>query len=154
VINIAVAFLGGDMESPTFINWPAGMLEEMGFATQEDLKKFCLHLLKSMYGNVDVALQFFKTYSTHLTGPMMEVQQSLADPCVFYKRNENNKTVLIAVCFVDDTLLVGTKEEVKWFKRGIKKRFEYKELGKLCKHLGIWRIILQSDHAKDGQQRH
>jgi deoxyribodipyrimidine photolyase len=37
---------------------------------------------------------------------------------------------------VDDTLLVGTKEEVKWYKSGIKKRFEYKDLRKLCKHLG------------------
>jgi hypothetical protein len=118
MIDIAAAFLEGDMESPTFINWPAGMLE-MGFATQEDLKKVCLHLLKSMYGNVNVALQFFKTYSAHLTGPMMGMQQSLADPCVFYKSNKNNKTVLIAVCFVDDFLLVETKEEVEWFKSGI-----------------------------------
>jgi hypothetical protein len=35
-------------------------------------------------------------------------------------------------------LLVGTKEEVKWFKRGIKKQFKYTDIGKLCKHLGVW----------------
>jgi hypothetical protein len=137
MIDILAAFLEGNMESPTFIDWPAGMLE-MGFATQEDLKKFCLQLLKNMYGNVDAALRFFKTYSAHLMGPMMKMEQSLADPCVFYKRDKDSKTVIIAVCFVDDTLLVGTKEEVKWFKRGIKKRFKYKDLGKICKHLGIW----------------
>ena len=87
MIDIAAAFLEGDMESPTFINWPAGMLE-MGFATQEDFKKFCLQLLKSLYGNVNAALQFFKKYRSPLKGPMMGMQQSLVDPCVFYKRNK------------------------------------------------------------------
>jgi hypothetical protein len=64
LIDISAVFWEGDMESPTFIDWAAGMLE-MGFATQEDLKEFRLQLLKSMYGNVDVALRFFKTYSVH-----------------------------------------------------------------------------------------
>jgi hypothetical protein len=82
-----------------------------------------------MYGNVDASLRFFKTYIlVHPTGPTMEMKQSLADPCVFYKRNKTaGQTVLIAVCFVDNTLLVGTKKfvdntllvgtkkEVKWF---------------------------------------
>jgi hypothetical protein len=84
-----------------------------------------------MYGNVDVALRFFKTYSLHL-------KQSLADLCIFYKQNKDNNTVLIMVCIVDDTLLVGTKEEVECFKEGIKKQFGYTDLGKLCKHLGVW----------------
>jgi hypothetical protein len=53
----------------------------------------------------------------------MEMKQSLADPCVFYKHNKTGQTVLIAVCFVNETLLVGTKEEVKWFKKGVKKQF-------------------------------
>jgi hypothetical protein len=98
MIDIAAAFLEGDMESPTFIDWPADMLE-MGFATQEDLKEFCLQLLKSMYGNVDAALQFFKTYSAHLTGPMMGMKQSLADPCAFYeKRRQQNGTHCSMFC--------------------------------------------------------
>jgi hypothetical protein len=47
MIDILVAFLEGDMDSPTFIDWPQGMLE-MGFTTQADLKEFCLQLLKGM----------------------------------------------------------------------------------------------------------
>jgi hypothetical protein len=49
MIDISAAFLKGDMESPTFTDWPAGMLE-MGFATQEDFKEFCLQeLLKNVW---------------------------------------------------------------------------------------------------------
>jgi hypothetical protein len=70
--------------------------------------------------------------------PMMRMKQSLADPCIFYKPNKDNKTVLIVICFKDDTLLVGTKEEIEWSKQGIKKCFKYTYLGKLCKHLGVW----------------
>jgi hypothetical protein len=125
------------MKTATYIDWPQGMLE-LGFATQEDLDEYCLRLLKSMYGNVDAALRFFKTYSAHIMGPAMGMKQSLADPCVFYIRNAAGQTILVAVCFVDDTLLVGTKEWVEWFKAGIKKRFGYTDLGKLKKHLGIW----------------
>lgn len=84
MIDISATVLEGNMESPTFIDWPAGMLD-MGFATQEDLEEFCLQLLKNMYGNVDAALRFFKTHSIHVMGAMMNMEQSLPDPCVFYK---------------------------------------------------------------------
>jgi hypothetical protein len=36
----------------------------------------------------------------------MGMVQSISDPCVFYK-HENNKLVLIAVIHVDDTMLAG-----------------------------------------------
>jgi hypothetical protein len=81
MINIEAAFLEGDMTSDTFIDWPQGMLE-LRFATQRDQTEFCSKLIKSMYGNVDAALRFFKTYLYHWTydGGM---KQLLADPCVF-----------------------------------------------------------------------
>jgi hypothetical protein len=68
----------------------------------------------------------------------MEMKQSLADPCVFYKHNKTGQTVMIAVCFVNDMLLVGTKEEVEWFKKQVvMERFGCTDLGKLQKHLGL-----------------
>jgi hypothetical protein len=39
---------------------------------------------------------------------------------------------------VDDSLLIGNRDEIKRFKEGIKKRFGYTDLGKLKKHLGVW----------------
>jgi hypothetical protein len=61
-----------------------GMLE-LGFASDDDIDNYCIHLLKSMYGNVYAVIRFFKTYKTHLIKQMLMVQ-SLADLCVFYKR--------------------------------------------------------------------
>ena len=90
-----------------------------------------------MYRNVDVALKFFKTYKGYLI-KMMGYKQSLADPCVFYKNNDDGLTLLFVLIHVNNSLLIGTKDEIKNFKEGIKKRFGFTDLGKLKKHLGVW----------------
>jgi hypothetical protein len=63
MIDIEAAFLEGDMEGgkPTFIDWPDGMFE-LSFIDEKDIDKNCVLLLKSMYGNVDAAIWFFRTY--------------------------------------------------------------------------------------------
>ncbi len=71
---------------------------------------------------------------------MMGYTQSLADPCVFYKKKNDGRTLLFALIHVDESLLIGTKEEIKKFKEGIKKRFGFTDLGKLKKHLGVWYV--------------
>jgi hypothetical protein len=48
-----------------FIEWPRGMLE-LGFITQEEYNEYCMQLLKSMDGNVDAAIQFFKKITSTL----------------------------------------------------------------------------------------
>ena len=106
----------------------------MRCASQDNLDNYCIQLLKSMYGNVDAAIRFFKTYKRHLT-IAMKMTQSLADLCIFYKRDKTGRTVLIAICFVDNTLLFGLKEEIEWYKDGVRSRFEYKDLRGLQKHL-------------------
>jgi hypothetical protein len=70
----------------------------------------------------------------------MEMKQSLADPCVFFKASED-KVVLVAVCHVDDNAIASTPHWIKcWFKEGVKKRFGVTELGMLKKHLGVWHL--------------
>ena len=80
MIDITAEFLEGTIKVPTFIDWPEGM-QDLGFALQDNIDNFCIQLLKSMYGNVDVAIRFFKTYKKHLVEKMF-MTQSLADPCV------------------------------------------------------------------------
>jgi hypothetical protein len=92
-----------------------------------------------MYGNTDAALIFFRLFMGHLTDVKgMGMTQSLADPCVFYKKNGYGEVVCIAVCHVDDSAIAGKPEWIKWFKEGVKKRFGITDLGLLKKHLGIW----------------
>ena len=134
VIDIEAAFLEGEITEPTFIHFPEGM-EQFGFIREGERDNYCIELKKSMYGNVDAALKFFQTYSAHLINTQ-GMRQSQADPCVFIKEEED-KIVLIAMTFVDDTILFGTKTWIEWFKKGVEQRFKYTDEGKLKKHLGI-----------------
>ena len=52
----------------------------------------------------------------------MELTPSDAEPCMFFKK-DNGKLVLIVVTFVDDLLIGGTPDEVKWCQDNLNKRF-------------------------------
>ena len=95
-----------------------------------------------MYGCVQSPLMFFKTYAKHLKA--MGLVQSLADPCIWYKHDQQGRLVLLVAVYVDDCIVAGPKTEVEDFKTGIRKRFKITELGKIKKHLGVW-----YEHCKD-----
>ncbi|KAG7353674.1 reverse transcriptase RNA-dependent DNA polymerase [Nitzschia inconspicua] len=136
VIDIDAAFLEGENEIRLFMEFPDGM-EDVGLINADERKTHCVELLKSMYGNVDAALIFFKTYKKHLT-EKMNMEQSVVDPCVFYKRDEKGRTILVAITHVDDTLLTGTRKAIDEFKAGVKKRFGFTGQDGFVKHLGVW----------------
>src|SRR5687767_11857011 len=46
--------------------------------------------------------------------------------------------MLMALCHIEDTILVCTKDSIELFKTQLKKRFKLKELGLMTRHLGIW----------------
>jgi hypothetical protein len=131
-------FLEGMIRVPTLLDWLDGM-QDLGFTSQDNIDNYCIQLvLKLMYGKVAAMITFFKTYKKQLIKQMLVVQ-SLADPCVFCKRNKCGRTVLIVICFIDDTLLLGLKSEIECYKEeGIKSRFDYTDLGGLHKNLGVW----------------
>jgi hypothetical protein len=135
-IDIDAAFLEGESENRLFMEFPDG-LEEIGIIEKHERETHCAELLKSIYGNVDAALIFFRTYKKHLT-EKMGLEQSVVDPCVFYKRDEEGRTILVAITHVDDTMLTGTRKAIEEFKRGVKQRFGYTEQDGFVKHLGVW----------------
>ena len=135
--DVQAAFLETSIFEPLYIKWPDGMVE-MGFITEQEKEESCILLVHGMYGNKDSALLYNKEFSKHVTDPKgMNMEQSLIDPCVFYKK-ENGKLVLIVNSHVDDNLCCGTRKALDWFKEGIGKRFKFTEEGKLRKHLGVW----------------
>ena len=80
--------------------------------------------MKSMYGNVDAAIRFFKTLTSHVTDKNgMNMQQSQADPCVFYKFDENENLILMVSVTVNDCAITETTENIHWFMNGLETRF-------------------------------
>lgn len=61
---------------------------------------------------VDAALIFYKAYSNHLSKEM-KMERSKSDACLFTKKDDERKVVLVTSCHVDDTLVGGTKESIE-----------------------------------------
>jgi len=135
MIDIEAALLEGKLPNPVYIEFPPGLLE-VGIITEEESRTKCIELSGGMYGSPKSAIQFFREYSNHLK--QHEYQQNRMDPTVSYKRDEKGRTVIISVVHVDDTLIVGTQEEIKTFKITVGKRFEYTDKDGFKKHLGVW----------------
>ena len=56
-MDVEAAFLEGKMSQPMYLKIP-DILVMLGFVTKEQQEKFCISLMRSMYGKVDAALRF------------------------------------------------------------------------------------------------
>ena len=146
--DIEAAFLEAPMTQPIYIE-PHPAMVACGFMTENERKTHAIKLLKSMYGNVDAAIKFFKLLTDHLTDPNgMNMNQSKADPCLFYLM-KNDKLTLIVTITVDDSAISGLPSDIKWFMNGLEKRFKITRDGEIKKHLGIdyeWGITDKGKH--------
>jgi hypothetical protein len=79
-LDAEAAFIEGDVNEPIHTEFPEGM-DELGFATGQEMQMRCIELGKSMCGNVDAALRFFRTLKERLT-KNIGVKNSKTDPCV------------------------------------------------------------------------
>ena len=77
--DIEAAFLEPDMDNEMYID-PHPALVACSFMTEEQRKTLVILMKKSMYGNVDAAIKFFKLLAEQMKN--MKMKQSLADPCV------------------------------------------------------------------------
>jgi hypothetical protein len=134
VIDVEAAFLEAKLREEVYLEWPFG-LYEFGYITYEELVDYIILLERAMYGLVQSPREYFMLYCAELR--KLGLIQSAADPCVWFKV-VNGETVLIIVVYVDDCILAGPQEEINWFKKEIKKRFNITEMGPIQKHLGVW----------------
>jgi len=91
----------------------------------------------NMYGNIDVALQFFEKYWEILVENFAFLQCQ-TDPCIFYKRDEKGRLCMLISTHVDDSLIGGRRWMVEKFYVEFAEHLKIEILGKLKKHLGIW----------------
>ena len=133
--DIEAAFLEPWMDHPMYIE-PHPALVACGFLTETQRKELAILLKKSMYGNVDAASKFFKLLSQWITGEM-KMKQSLTDPCVFFKHDDQDKLMLMVSVTVDDCAVTGMESDIEWFMTELEKQFKITRGGLLKKHLGV-----------------
>ena len=132
---VEAAFLEPSMDNVMYIE-PHPAMVTCGSITEEQRKRLAILLLKSMYGNVDAAVKFFKLLSRWMVDNM-KMKQSLADPCVFYKLDANDKLELLVSVTVDDCAVTGLPKNIEWFMKGLEGRFKITRGDILKKHLGV-----------------
>jgi hypothetical protein len=94
---------------------------DLTFITGEYKANKCIELTKAISGKIDSPPRWMKTFSKH-SMEQLKLQQSMTDPCIFYKV-KNSKVRLIFVMYEDDKLCLGHNRELEWMQREIQKKF-------------------------------
>ncbi|MGL4341755.1 MAG: reverse transcriptase domain-containing protein, partial [Lactococcus lactis] len=100
LLDVEVAFLNGDLDEIIYMEVPDGVEHE-----PDEI----VILLKSMYGLVQAARQFFLKFSKILKS--IGFKQSEAEPCLFCKRI-GNSIIMLAV-HVDDCYVIGNRKDIE-----------------------------------------
>ena len=130
IVNIETAFLYGDLDKEIYLKIPTGLY----LITGENYDPSdCLILLKTMYGLVQAARQFYKKL-THMTVTKTGFVKCEADECLLIRVNH---VITVILCiYVENMLVVGDKEAVEIFKQEIKQLFNTKEDRSMEEYIG------------------
>lgn len=134
IIDVETAFLYGSLEEEIYMKVPEGLLEALKvLKIAAPPANSCLKLMKSIYGLVQAARQWWKTFVGFLT-KKLGFTNSIIDPCLLFKR-ENNEDVFICL-YVDDLLIVGNTNAIETAINDISKYFSIKRMGKMKEYVG------------------
>jgi Reverse transcriptase (RNA-dependent DNA polymerase) len=141
LLDVVTAFLHGQLDEEIFMTCPEGLLHE-----SDDV----VLLLKSLYGLVQSARQFFKKYISILKE--IGFVQSIAEPCLLTRSSD--KGIVLMVIHVDDCFVVGHTEAVEEIIHMIKKSgLEVKVEKNFTDYLGCEIFVIQDQtKAWMGQQ--
>ena len=133
MIDVETAFLYGELEEEIYMEIPDGM--------DEDKSTKCLKLKKSIYGLVQAARQWWKTFTTYMV-KTHKFQESKADPCLLMRTNEFG--TVFFVLYVDDCFLVGDRKAIDKAVQDIEERFTITKSGNMTEYVGC-KIIPTKD---------
>ena len=114
LINVKTAFLHGDFDKGEriFMEIPKGM-KEVEKVEDDD----CLELLKTCYGTVQAARQWWKKFVSILRD--IGFEGGKVDPCLWHWKGKFG--IVLVGLYVDDCLCIGHKEGLKLFEMELKK---------------------------------
>ena len=130
-MDVANAFLHGDLDEEIYMQPPPGYLFQGGFNAKD---KPVLKLHKSLYGLKQASRQWNVKFSNVLT--TNGFVQSLADYSLFTKRTDNSFVALLV--YVDDIIITGnSSQEVTNVKNMLHSHFKIRDLGEVKYFLGL-----------------
>ena len=94
----------------------------------------CLEVCKGMYGLSQSSRVYWMTVTEYLTSEDMGFEQCKVDQCLFVKKTERG--LLIVLLYVDDSAIIGCREDIDEFCENVRKRFKVKVEGGLNDFLG------------------
>ena len=128
IVDVETAFLYGDLEEEIYMETAEGY-KEFGGTIEDDE---CFLLIRSIYGLVQAARQFWKKFVKSLEEKGFETSQ--ADPCLLYRKNQNGTCIIIM--YVDDMLIIGDDDAVEETTKEISENFLVKVEDNLADYLG------------------
>jgi Reverse transcriptase (RNA-dependent DNA polymerase) len=97
-------------------------------------KDHCLLLLKSLYGSVQAARQWYKKIADIFA--KLDFISSSSDPCLFVKKKKENEVPAFIILYVDDGAIIGTDEVINEVMTALGKAFQVKDLGTMKHFVG------------------
>ena len=132
IVDVETAFLYEELEKQIFMKIPDGyetVVKDDKINRDED----CLMLMRTIYGTVQAARQFYRKLSNVLS-EKNNMRKCLTDQCLCMRKSE--KGIVMLAIYIDDTLCIGPKAAVDEFKADMKKHFCTKEEGPMEEHVG------------------
>jgi hypothetical protein len=124
-MDVDTAFLYGNLQEEIYIQQPEGFISQP--------EKVC-RLKKSIYGLKQAPKVWNDLLDHHLQ--MHDFKRSETDPCVYFKRKEENITII--AIYVDDMIIATTSmKEMLEIKAIMKTKFKMKDLGEITYCLGL-----------------
>ena len=125
-MDVVTAFLIPDLPEVIYMEQPEGFEKH----SKGGKKQYC-RVRKGLYGFKQSAFLWNKRWTKHMK--KLGFYQCKSDPCVFIDR----VTGVILAIYVDDSWIMGKREEVDKVKRELQAEFEMKDLGPLEYFLGM-----------------
>jgi hypothetical protein len=71
----------------------------------------------SQYGCVQSARIWSKKFASIVTNNVCQLQQCKTDPCIFDRRDDDGKVVLLMAAYIDDEMFAGKRYAIEDVKR-------------------------------------
>ena len=128
-MDVSSAYLNAPIDTEIFIDQPEGFVKY-----DVNGKKLFFRLKKSIYGLKQSGRNWYELLHNFLLVEGFEM--SLADSCVYCKKIDNLKIIIIF--WVDDIIIAASNEQLlNVAKRSLSQNFKMKDFGKLSWFLGI-----------------